>query len=192
MIQFDDPACLLFTSVSPQTGFISKILDDFKIKMRFGSENWSGVLQCDYFEPAGLLEEDYPITTFFESKTLKFFFSSEIITFINLRALSWEVRCVQTVLKFSTVGQLNLECYLVRLQKKKNLRIYCFKKKLCDWIIFFQVPRFKQSHCNVPIGEVRYNSRAEFIFSVLCLCLSFLSWIQGFREKDQLYQSADT
>ena len=104
MIQFDDPACLLFTSVSLQTGFISKILEDFKIKMRFGSEHWSGVLQCDYFEPAGLLEEDYPITTFFESKTLKFFFSSEIITFINLRALSWEVRCVQTVLKFSTVG----------------------------------------------------------------------------------------
>ena len=104
MIQFDDPACLLFTSVSPQTGFISKILEDFKIKMRFGSEHWSGVLQCDYFEPAGLLEEDYPITTFFESKTLKFFFSSEIITFINLRALSWEVRCVQKVLKFSTVG----------------------------------------------------------------------------------------
>ena len=65
MIQFDDPACLLFTSVSQQTGFISK--------MRFGSEHWSGVLQCDYFEPAGLLEEDYPITTFFESKTLKFF-----------------------------------------------------------------------------------------------------------------------
>ena len=32
MIQFDDPACLLFTSVSPQTGFISKILEDFKIK----------------------------------------------------------------------------------------------------------------------------------------------------------------
>ena len=83
MIQFDDPACLLFTSVSPQTGFISKILEDFKIKMRFGSEHWSGVLQCDYFEPAGLLEEDYPITTFFDSKTLKFFFSSEIITFIN-------------------------------------------------------------------------------------------------------------
>ena len=104
MIQFDDPACLLFTSVSPQTGFISKILEDFKIKMRFGSEHWSGVLQCDYFEPAGLLEEDYPMTTFFESKTLKFFFSSEIITFINLRALSWEVRCVQTVLKLSTVG----------------------------------------------------------------------------------------
>ena len=105
MIQFDDPACLLFTSVSPQTGFISKILEDFKIKMRFGSEHWSGVLQCDYFEPAGLLQEDYPITTFFESKTLNFFFfSSEIITFINLRALSWDVRCVQTVLKFSTVG----------------------------------------------------------------------------------------
>ena len=83
MIQFDDPACLLFTSVSPQTGFILIILEDFKIKMRFGSEHWSGVLQCDYFEPAGLLEEDYPITTFFESKTLKFFFSSEIITFIN-------------------------------------------------------------------------------------------------------------
>ena len=104
MIQFDDPACLLFTSVSPQTGFILIILEDFKIKMRFGSEHWSGVLQCEFFEPAGLLEEDYPVTTFFESKTLKFFFSSEIITFINLRALSWEVRCVQTVLKFSTVG----------------------------------------------------------------------------------------
>ena len=88
MIQFDDPACLLFTSVSPQTGFILIILVDFKIKMRFGSEHWSGVLQCDFFEPAGHLEEDYPITTFFESKTLKFFFSNEIITFINLRALS--------------------------------------------------------------------------------------------------------
>ena len=47
MIQFDDPACLLFTSVSPQTGFILIILEDFKIKMRFGSEHWSGVLQCD-------------------------------------------------------------------------------------------------------------------------------------------------
>ena len=47
MIQFDDPACLLFTSVSPQTGFILIILEDFKIKMRFGSEQWSGVLQCD-------------------------------------------------------------------------------------------------------------------------------------------------
>ena len=104
MIQFDDPACLLFTSVSPQTGFISKILEDFKIKMRFGSEHWSGVLQCDYFEPAGLLEEDYPITTFFESKTLKFFFFKRNNNIHKLRALSWEVRCVQTVLKFSTVG----------------------------------------------------------------------------------------
>lgn len=32
MIQFDDPACLLFTSVSPQTGFILIILENFKIK----------------------------------------------------------------------------------------------------------------------------------------------------------------
>ena len=32
MIQFDDPACLLFTSVSPQTGFISKKLRGFRKK----------------------------------------------------------------------------------------------------------------------------------------------------------------
>ena len=53
MIQFDDPACLLFTSVSPQTGFILIILEDFKIKMRLGSEHWSGVLQCDYSNRRG-------------------------------------------------------------------------------------------------------------------------------------------
>ena len=50
MIQFDDPACLLFTSVSPQTGFILIILI---LKMRFGSEHWSGVLQCDCSNPPG-------------------------------------------------------------------------------------------------------------------------------------------
>ena len=37
MIQFDDPACLLFTSVSRQTCFILRSLKHFKIKMRFGS-----------------------------------------------------------------------------------------------------------------------------------------------------------
>ena len=29
MIQFDDPACLLFTSVSPQTGYIHKFEGSF-------------------------------------------------------------------------------------------------------------------------------------------------------------------
>ena len=45
MIQFDDPACLLFTSVSLQTGFILIILENFKTKMRFGSEHWSESFQ---------------------------------------------------------------------------------------------------------------------------------------------------
>ena len=53
MIQFDDPACLLFTSVSLQTGFILIILEDFKIKMRLGSEHCSGLLQCDYSNRRG-------------------------------------------------------------------------------------------------------------------------------------------
>ena len=53
MIQFDDPACLLFTSVSLQTGFILIILEDFKIKMHLGSEHCSGLLQCDYSNRRG-------------------------------------------------------------------------------------------------------------------------------------------
>ena len=35
---------------------------------------------------------------------------------------------------------------LVRL--KKNLRIFCFQKKSCDWIIFFQVSRFECPRCS--------------------------------------------
>ena len=87
MIQFDDPTCLLFTSVSPQTGFISRILEDFKLKMRFGSEHWSGVLQCDYSNRRGTWKKIIQSQRFFKTR-LSSFFSSEIITFINLRAVS--------------------------------------------------------------------------------------------------------
>ena len=73
MIQFDDPACLLFTSVSPQTGFISKFRN--KNALWFRALEWGATVRL--LEPAGHLEEDYPITTFFESKTLKFFFQAK-------------------------------------------------------------------------------------------------------------------
>ena len=44
------------------------------------------------FEP-GLLEEDYPITMFFENKRFSsFVFAKRPITFINLKAVSCEVR----------------------------------------------------------------------------------------------------
>ena len=31
---------------------------------------------------------------------------------------------------------------------EKNLRIFCFQKKSCDWIIFFQVSRFECPRCS--------------------------------------------
>ena len=177
MIQFDDPACLLFTSVSPQTGFISKILEDFKIKCALAQSIGVGCYSATSSNPRGSQKKIIQLQRFSKARLSSFFFSSEIITFINLRALSWEVRCVQTVLKFSTVGQLNLECYLVRLQKKKNLKIYCFQKKRCDWIIFFQLPRFKQSHCNVPITW-RRSARSGIIRGLNSF---FLSCVYAFH-----------
>ena len=74
MIQFDDPACLLFTSVSPQTGFISKILEDFEIKMRFGSEHWSGVLQCDCSNLRGTQKKIIQSQRFSKARLSSFFF----------------------------------------------------------------------------------------------------------------------
>lgn len=88
MIQFDDPACLLFTSVSPQTGFIVRIFEDFIIKMRFGSEHWSGVLQCDYSNRRGTYQKKIIQSQRFFKTRLSSFFSSKIITFINLRPVS--------------------------------------------------------------------------------------------------------
>ena len=53
MIQFDDPACLLFTSVSPQTGFISKILEDFKIKCALAQSIGVGCYSATSSNPLG-------------------------------------------------------------------------------------------------------------------------------------------
>ena len=53
---------------------------------------------------SGHLEEDYPIRTFFENKRFSSFFANGPVIFMNLRAVSREVRYVQMVLKFSTVG----------------------------------------------------------------------------------------
>ena len=51
----------------------------------------------------GHLEEHYPIT-FFKNKRFSYVFANGLITFMNLRAFSWEVRYIQTILKFSTVA----------------------------------------------------------------------------------------
>ena len=58
-------------------------------------------LQCGYSSRDNYFE-DYLITTFLKTND-SLFFANGPITFINVRAVSWEVRYVQTVLKFSTV-----------------------------------------------------------------------------------------
>ena len=69
-----------------------------------------------------------------------FFLANRPITFMNLRAVSWKLRSVQTVLKLSTVTFLNLEFYWSVC--KNTWESFIFKKR-CDWTLFFQVPRFE-------------------------------------------------
>ena len=68
-------------------------------------------LKCVRLLEPGYFKGDYPITTFFENKRLSRCFAKGPITFINLRAVSQEVKYVQTVLKFSSDAYLNLEFY---------------------------------------------------------------------------------
>jgi len=49
------------------------------------------------------VEEDYPITTFFENKGFSIFFANGPMIFINLRAVSRKVRHCKFK-KFSTVA----------------------------------------------------------------------------------------
>ena len=67
------------------------------------------------------------ITMDFENKRFLSFIANGPITFMNFRALSWEVRWVQTVLVFN--GCIVEPCILV-VHLLKNLRIFCFQKML--------------------------------------------------------------
>ena len=91
----------------------------------------------------GHLEEDYPITRVSEHKRFSSSFANRPITFINLRAVSWEVRQVRTV--FNVYNGCIVQTSILLGHLQKNLKIL-FAKKHCDWIIFFQVPRVEQLH----------------------------------------------
>ena len=94
-------------------------------------------LQCNY---RGNLEEDYLITMVFWNQKILKFFANGSITFMNLRAVSWEVGWVQMVLKFSTVA-LSWSLNFTGLIAKKIWESFVFRKR-CYWIIVCQVPRW--------------------------------------------------
>ena len=97
-------------------------------------------LRCDYSN-RGTWKKilSNPCKDFWKQKILKIL-GKRTNTFIDLRAVSWDVRLDQKVLKFSTVELLKLEFYWSLCQKNWESFVY---RNRCDWIIFFQVPRFE-------------------------------------------------
>ena len=87
----------------------------------------------------GPLVEDYPITAFFESKILNFFFFANGLIKFNYAAVEnfktvWSYLTSQeTALKF-----MNVICPFA----KKTYNSFVFKKR-CEFIIFFQMPWFE-------------------------------------------------
>ena len=104
MIQFDDPACLLFTSVSLQNRFYLKNLRGFQNKnaLWFRALEWGATVRL--LRTRGALRRRLSNHNVFRKQDSQVFFFKRNNNIHKLRALSWEVRCVQTVLKFSTVG----------------------------------------------------------------------------------------
>ena len=94
---------------------------------------------------------------FEKQKILKVFLANRPITFMTLRAVSWEVKQVlKMVFKFSRVAWLNLKFYWSLC--KETWEAFVFKK-CCDWIIFFQVPWFEYSHQDIRELKQRWRGR---------------------------------
>ena len=117
----------------------------------------------------GCTEEDCPITMFYENKLFPSLFGNEPIKFINLRHVSRKVKYVQTLLKFSMVAELNLECYRFVCKKiyihTGILRILCFQKTF--W--------FGQSLSKCPSSTVHTVMCSGELFPKWCMLATLVT-----------------
>ena len=106
----------------------------------------------------GHLEEHYPIK-FFKNKRLSFFFCKRNNNIHEFK--SCFLRGQINSNDFEVFNCCIVEPWILLVRVPRTWESFVFKKRW-DWIIFFQVPWFKQSHCTV----IDHSRKYQFKISV--------------------------